>query len=401
MRGQDGLELLLGHGLLDSFGDARHAPINLGRYLTDPALIQCAGETCSFAANAYTPFVMVGAEQNFTDWGYVGSAHQTRQSIATLPAVSAEPSIDIRYGRVNDGAGPTELELRRFFQQWMSDAAQEGYIGDPNLRHKALRYRTAPEVRLIGAPTELEIRETIAAVQTINSALPEAFKLTIGKTLTGLSFPSNRADWNRENVIAIEYVDLQGGNVRTGGHSIATADNEYRPDGSIAWSHIRMTRAVDTNLERHVMLPALVHELAHALGFAGHIDGFQIRSILRDNLSPEFFRPIDREALRVLYSRLEPGEAYPFSFGPWASSSLHVHGNLLNERRSVMAGEPRDTAKYKLTHRGKIVHRGITNDLERREREHQEKWPGSRIEQIGRKTTRDAAREWEKGQKKT
>ena len=75
------------------------------------------------------------------------------------------------------------------------------------------------------------------------------------------------------------------------------------------------------------MLPALVHELAHALGFAGHIDGFLIRSILRGNFGPESFRPVDREALRALYGRLEPGDAHPFSFGAWASDSLHVHSN--------------------------------------------------------------------------
>ena len=317
-------------GLLDSFDDALHGPINQGHYLTDPALIQCAGDTCHFAANSYTPFVMIGTEQNFTDWGYVEgpqdlALHQTRESIGNLPIVATEPDIDIRYGRVNDGAGVAEI--RRFFRQWMKDAIEEGYLGDPNLYYKALRYRTPPEVRLIGSPTELEVRETIAAVQTINSGLPEAFKLTIGETLSGLSFPENRAAWNRENVIAIEYADLPGGNVRAGGESIAFTDNEYRSDGSIAWSYVRMSRASDLNFERHVMLPALVHELAHALGFAGHVDGFLIRSILREALGPEAFRPIDREAMRVLYGRLEPGDSYPFSFGPWASDSLHIHGN--------------------------------------------------------------------------
>lgn len=60
-----------------------------------------------------------------------------------------------------------------------------------------------------------------------------------------------------------------------------------------------------------------------------------------------------------------------------------------------MAKEPRDTNKYRLWQRRKVVHHGITNDLERREREHQERWPGSRIQKIGRKTTRLAARKWE------
>jgi len=56
----------------------------------------------------------------------------------------------------------------------------------------------------------------------------------------------------------------------------------------------------------------------------------------------------------------------------------------------------RDTIKYHLKQGRKIVHRGITNDLERRESEHQEEFPGSKIEQVGRHTTREAALQWER-----
>ena len=56
----------------------------------------------------------------------------------------------------------------------------------------------------------------------------------------------------------------------------------------------------------------------------------------------------------------------------------------------------RDTYKYHLKVGNKIVHRGITNDLERRQVEHQAQFPGAKIEQIGRRTTRDAALKWER-----
>lgn len=59
-------------------------------------------------------------------------------------------------------------------------------------------------------------------------------------------------------------------------------------------------------------------------------------------------------------------------------------------------GTPRDTYKYQFKIGNKIVHGGITDDLERREDEHQQKWPSGHIRQIGRKTTEDVAREWEK-----
>lgn len=61
-----------------------------------------------------------------------------------------------------------------------------------------------------------------------------------------------------------------------------------------------------------------------------------------------------------------------------------------------MAKQPRDTYKYLFKKGNKILHGGITNDLERREKEHKQKWPNGHISQVGRKTTEDAARRWEK-----
>lgn len=64
--------------------------------------------------------------------------------------------------------------------------------------------------------------------------------------------------------------------------------------------------------------------------------------------------------------------------------------------------ESRDTYKYDFVDKaGKILHSGITNDLERREKEHQQRWPGGHIVKQGRATTEEAAREWEKTKQKT
>jgi hypothetical protein len=61
----------------------------------------------------------------------------------------------------------------------------------------------------------------------------------------------------------------------------------------------------------------------------------------------------------------------------------------------------RTTYKYHFKKGNKIVHSGITKDLGRREKEHLQKWPGGHIKQIGRKTTPEAAHEWEEKQKKS
>jgi len=57
--------------------------------------------------------------------------------------------------------------------------------------------------------------------------------------------------------------------------------------------------------------------------------------------------------------------------------------------------KPRNTYKYHFKVGHKVVHSGITIDLERREREHQREYPTGHIKQVGRRTTKEAARDWE------
>ncbi len=42
------------------------------------------------------------------------------------------------------------------------------------------------------------------------------------------------------------------------------------------------------------------------------------------------------------------------------------------------------------------MHGGITNNLERRENEHKQKWPKGHILKVGNITTEEGARSWEK-----
>ena len=61
-----------------------------------------------------------------------------------------------------------------------------------------------------------------------------------------------------------------------------------------------------------------------------------------------------------------------------------------------MAREPRDTYRYHFKDGNRILHRGITNDLDRREGEHQQKWPEGHIQQIGPAVTRKSGLAWER-----
>jgi len=59
-------------------------------------------------------------------------------------------------------------------------------------------------------------------------------------------------------------------------------------------------------------------------------------------------------------------------------------------------GKYKNTYKYYFKIGNRIVHGGITEDLERREVEHQQKWPRGHIVQVGRRTTEEVARKWER-----
>ena len=62
-----------------------------------------------------------------------------------------------------------------------------------------------------------------------------------------------------------------------------------------------------------------------------------------------------------------------------------------------MAAE-RDTDKYRyIGPRGEVKHSGIPNNLDRREGELRREYGPGNIKQVGHRTTRGAAKEWERG----
>jgi hypothetical protein len=50
---------------------------------------------------------------------------------------------------------------------------------------------------------------------------------------------------------------------------------------------------------------------------------------------------------------------------------------------------------YDFTVGGKIAHSGITNDPDRREAEHQQRWPSGKLKVVTGPMTEEGAREWE------
>ena len=65
--------------------------------------------------------------------------------------------------------------------------------------------------------------------------------------------------------------------------------------------------------------------------------------------------------------------------------------------RGVQVEPKRDTYKYHLKRGDEIIRSGFTNDLDRREKELQREYGKDvHIHQVGKRTTREDAREWEK-----
>ncbi len=54
----------------------------------------------------------------------------------------------------------------------------------------------------------------------------------------------------------------------------------------------------------------------------------------------------------------------------------------------------KDTYKYNLKKDGVLILRSVTNDLDRRVTEHQVRYSGSIVEQVGNKVTRVSALKW-------
>ena len=54
----------------------------------------------------------------------------------------------------------------------------------------------------------------------------------------------------------------------------------------------------------------------------------------------------------------------------------------------------KNTYKYVLKVGDKVVYRGVTNDLERRQAEHRVRWPDGQVQPMGPKTTMEQALVW-------
>ena len=92
---------------------------------------------------------------------------------------------------------------------------------------------------------------------------------------------------------------------------------------------------------------------------------------------------------------------YPPKRGKLSKSQVERAAREVLEARGVPIVSKRDTYKYHLKRGNKVIRSGITNDLDRREKEHQRNYGKDvHVKQVGNRTTRESAKGWEKKQRR-
>ena len=284
--------------------DTKNMPI-----YTDEILASSAGPT-PFGQGGYSSKFFVGVDQG---------------DISALPVTGTRGDSKVRFGQLNDGV--ERSKLMAYLQELF-----------PGVGVGVARWTQAPTVRIVGQASNLDENIVAATVQLINTALPEGYKITVGSSL-----PEGAGE--TANTIRIKFIPASPrGAGATTYNRISTGEDGYRvvADSLIEFFkntnvYADATGATDAgvaSVRRSVIL--LAHEMMHALGGDNHpsegyatiLEGTADIYALEQNGKRQplsLLYPIDREALRALYS-LEPG-ADPSSLGPWASISRHIHGN--------------------------------------------------------------------------
>ena len=243
--------------------------------------------------------------------------------IGSLSVVGNRDDFNIRYGRVNDGAG---------------HASVIGYLEQALRGGGIQKFESPPEIRFVNNAPPYLIDIVLGAVQMVNEALPRESRITIPSlrpvnpngqfSRNGRSY--HGAALARPDTIYIEFVS----DLDAAGRAWTWPDKAY--DGTIDHSYIRLKgqgNQLDAGQPFIFGVSLVAHELLHALGVDGHVSDAFV-SVMQANVGIfhigdqplSILHAVDREAIQAIYSRYAPGDD-PASLGPWLSSSLHLIGN--------------------------------------------------------------------------
>ena len=232
------------------------------------------------------------------------------EGVGALPIIGERGAFDVRHGRVSDGAGAGTVSA------YVDEVVDRFASGHP------LRYRRRPLVRFGGRADAHDINRLVRAVQLVNVALPSESKMHM---------PSATTSSDLDEGIYVEFMPASEFPLDSWG---TTRNISFGgPDDSLISADILINKDYSSNGDRQAVM-LLAHELIHALGMFRHVSphfdsimevSASIYATRQGALQPmSLLYPVDREALRALYGGHlddDPG------FGPWASTSMHVHAN--------------------------------------------------------------------------
>ncbi len=241
-----------------------------------------------------------------------------------LPDAGQRGMTQIGYGMMDDG---------------VDRAALEAYLTEA-LDASVVRWESAPVVELSPSLSAKEVNWVVAAVELVNAALPPDTRMRVGEA-------------DGSNIIDVNfrpYTEFAEGTGATTWNTLSGSE--------ITASLIHVKDSAFAELSHRHFVTLIAHELIHALGL-GHVSpdfdtimeatrevyrswqGYGVRYVADAEGNPvavagegdpaaismpmSLVYPIDREALQVLYTRLNAG-ADPLSFGSWEGTSLHVAG---------------------------------------------------------------------------
>ena len=209
-----------------------------------------------------------------------------------LPVIGKHGSTDIRYGQLADGTG--SVALANYFDDALGTHPRQGSV---------------PLIHFGGAASQENIDRLIHAVQLVNTGLPPEWKIKIPSSEPTLVNPRSG--------IYVEFIP------------------------TVDWPHARHVLGIATSYpgrndrlvqvqgieDARQAVATLAHELIHVLGF-DHVS-IGPDSLMEGHSNEHYLNilhGIDRDALRVFYGRMD-GDRWPVDFGPWSSTSTHLHGS--------------------------------------------------------------------------
>lgn len=215
---------------------------------------------------------------------------QGNRHLRGLPTVGRHGETDVRHGRLDDGVGSATLQA--FLRD--TEAGQAPYAD------------LSPPVTVSwdASASPADRQRIIRAVQMVNAALPEPYKMTVAAN----------------GSIPISFLDTPEYRRQFG--------NDAGWGISLYAGGIVINRAYSTGSARGAII-LLAHEIMHTLEFGHPPNTDDYDTIIesggtiygtRQGQTPQplsILYPIDREAIRSIYS----------SYGPWASTSLHIAGH--------------------------------------------------------------------------